>query len=119
MHLLVKVNTGDSIIRTYNYVHDSILNFFMLTEPEKNATQSYERNLPYFEILRGRDGRDGRDGEPGPRGLPGRDGKNGLNGERGEKGEKGDMGEQTSWTQQWRSYLCQVRSNYLPGHRWH
>ena len=35
------------------------LYFFMLIEnlsPEKNSTQSYDKHLPYFEILRGRDG---------------------------------------------------------------
>ena len=41
-------------------------------------------NLPYIQILRGRDGRDG---------VPGKDGRDGRDGERGEPGVQGPAGE--------------------------
>ena len=47
-------------------------------------------NLPYIQILRGRDGRDGPQGTPG---APGKDGLDGRDGERGEPGVKGPAGE--------------------------
>ena len=53
-------------------------------------------NLPYLEILRGRDGppgRDGRDGAPGPQGPPGPPGMNvGVPGPQGSRGLPGATG---------------------------
>ncbi len=50
-------------------------------------------NIPYIQILRGRDGRDGPQGTPGIPGKDGRDGRDGKKGESGMQGVKGDRGE--------------------------
>ena len=46
-------------------------------------------NLPYIQILRGRDGRDGIQGAPG---APGKDGGDGRDGEMGDPGVQGPPG---------------------------
>ena len=51
-------------------------------------------NLPYIQVLRGRDGRDGSQGTPGAPGKDGRDGRDGEKGESGVQGPRGEKGEQ-------------------------
>ncbi len=55
----------------------------------KSNNTEVSPNVPYIQILRGRDGRDGPQGTPG---APGKDGWDGTEGEKGDSGEQGPRG---------------------------
>ncbi len=58
----------------------------------KSNNTEVSPNIPYIQILRGRDGRDGPQGTPGAPGINGGDGREGEKGSRGTKGEQGSPG---------------------------
>ena len=66
----------------------------MLNRPQRSiqktsAGNNTSNNIPYIEVLHGRDGRDGL---PGRDGRPGRDGPPGPRGHTGDRGPRGEQG---------------------------
>ena len=93
-----------------------------------SAENNTSNNIPYIEVLRGRDGRDGlpgRDGQPGRDGPPGPRGHTGDRGPRGEQGPPGPNIGGVVYTR-WGKTTCPnvtgtelVYTGRTAGSRWH